>query len=55
MGPSRPRRLQQATAVELGQSPFLNIVSNDRVRDTLRFTSSSKAAAQGSKRLENTD
>ena len=31
--------LKQATAVELGQSPFLNIVSNDRVRDTLRFMS----------------
>jgi len=29
--------LRDATAVELGQSPFLNIVSNDRVRESLRF------------------
>jgi eukaryotic-like serine/threonine-protein kinase len=31
--------LRDATAVELGQSPFLNIVSNDRVRESLRFMS----------------
>ena len=29
--------LRQAVAVELGQSPFLNIVSDERVRETLRF------------------
>jgi tetratricopeptide (TPR) repeat protein len=29
--------LRQAVAVELGQSPFLNIVSEERVRETLRF------------------
>jgi len=33
--------LKEAAAVELGQSPFLNIVSNDRVRETLRFMSRS--------------
>jgi DNA-binding winged helix-turn-helix (wHTH) protein len=33
--------LKEATAIELGQSPFLNIVSNDRVRETLRFMSRS--------------
>ena len=31
--------LKEATAVELGQSPFLNIISNDRVRETLRYMS----------------
>lgn len=29
--------LRQAVAVELGQSPFLNIVSEERVRETLRY------------------
>ncbi len=29
--------LKQALAVQLGQSPFLNIFSDDRTRDTLRF------------------
>ena len=29
--------LRQAVAVELGQSPFLNIVSETRIRDTLRY------------------
>src|SRR5262249_373044 len=29
--------LKEGTAVSLGQSPFLNLVSNDRVRETLRF------------------
>ena len=29
--------LEQAVAVELGQSPFLNIVSEERVRETLRY------------------
>jgi DNA-binding winged helix-turn-helix (wHTH) protein/tetratricopeptide (TPR) repeat protein len=29
--------LKQAVAVELGQSPFLNIVSEERVRETLRY------------------
>jgi tetratricopeptide (TPR) repeat protein len=29
--------LRQAVAVELGQSPFLNIVSEERIRETLRF------------------
>jgi DNA-binding winged helix-turn-helix (wHTH) protein/tetratricopeptide (TPR) repeat protein len=29
--------LQRAVAVELGQSPFLNIVSEERVRETLRY------------------
>jgi serine/threonine protein kinase/Tfp pilus assembly protein PilF len=29
--------LKQALAVQLGQSPFLNILSEDRVRDALRF------------------
>jgi eukaryotic-like serine/threonine-protein kinase len=29
--------LRRAVAVELGQSPFLNIVSEDRVRETLRY------------------
>ena len=33
--------MKEAAAVELGQSPFLNIVSNDRVRETLRFMSRS--------------
>jgi DNA-binding winged helix-turn-helix (wHTH) protein/tetratricopeptide (TPR) repeat protein len=33
--------LREATAVELGQSPFLNLVSNDRVRETLRSMSRS--------------
>jgi eukaryotic-like serine/threonine-protein kinase len=33
--------LKEAAAVELGQSPFLNIVSGDRVRETLRFMSRS--------------
>ncbi|HKY29383.1 MAG TPA: protein kinase [Pyrinomonadaceae bacterium] len=30
--------LKQALAVQLGQSPFLNIFGDDRVRDALRFT-----------------
>jgi eukaryotic-like serine/threonine-protein kinase len=34
--------MKEAAAVELGQSPFLNIVSNDRVRETLRFMSRSQ-------------
>ena len=29
--------LRQAVAVQLGQSPFLNIVSEERVRETLRY------------------
>jgi eukaryotic-like serine/threonine-protein kinase len=29
--------LRQAVAVELGQSPFLNVVSETRIRDTLRY------------------
>jgi DNA-binding winged helix-turn-helix (wHTH) protein/tetratricopeptide (TPR) repeat protein len=29
--------LRQAVAVQLGQTPFLNIVSDERVRETLRF------------------
>lgn len=29
--------LRQAMAVQLGQSPFLNVVSDDRVRETLRY------------------
>ena len=29
--------LRQAVAVELGQSPFLNVVSEERVRETLRY------------------
>jgi DNA-binding winged helix-turn-helix (wHTH) protein/tetratricopeptide (TPR) repeat protein len=29
--------LRRAVAVELGQSPFLNVVSEERVRDTLRY------------------
>jgi len=29
--------LKEGTAVSLGQSPFLNLVANDRVRETLRF------------------
>ena len=29
--------LRQALAVELGQSPFLNVVSEERVRETLRY------------------
>jgi DNA-binding winged helix-turn-helix (wHTH) protein/tetratricopeptide (TPR) repeat protein len=29
--------LRQAMAVHLGQSPFLNVVSDDRVRETLRY------------------
>ncbi len=29
--------LKEGMAVELGQSPFLDLISNDRVRDTLRF------------------
>lgn len=33
--------MKEAAAVELGQSPFLNIVSSDRVRETLRFMSRS--------------
>jgi eukaryotic-like serine/threonine-protein kinase len=33
--------MKEAAAVELGQSPFLNIVSNDRVRESLRFMSRS--------------
>jgi DNA-binding winged helix-turn-helix (wHTH) protein/tetratricopeptide (TPR) repeat protein len=33
--------LKEAAAVELGQSPFLNIVSGDKVRDALRFMSRS--------------
>jgi eukaryotic-like serine/threonine-protein kinase len=28
--------LKEGTAVELGQSPYLDLISNDRVRDTLR-------------------
>ena len=33
--------MKEAAAVELGQSPFLNLVSSDRVRETLRFMSRS--------------
>ena len=29
--------LRQAVAVQLGQSPFLNIVSDERIRETLRY------------------
>src|SRR3989442_12143117 len=29
--------LKQALAVQLGQSPFLNIFSDERVRETLRY------------------
>ena len=29
--------LKQALAVQLGQSPFLNIFGDDRVREALRF------------------
>ena len=29
--------LRQAVAVQLGQTPFLNIVSEERVRETLRY------------------
>jgi eukaryotic-like serine/threonine-protein kinase len=33
--------LKQALAIQLGQSPYLNILSDDRVRDTLRYMSRS--------------
>jgi DNA-binding winged helix-turn-helix (wHTH) protein/tetratricopeptide (TPR) repeat protein len=29
--------LRQAMAVQLGQSPFLNVISDDRIRETLRY------------------
>ncbi len=36
--------LKQALAVQLGQSPFLNIFSEDRVRDTLKYMNASTDA-----------
>ena len=36
--------LKQALAVQLGQSPFLNIFSDDRVRETLKFMNASPDA-----------
>ena len=36
--------LKQALAVHLGQSPFLNIFSDDRVRETLKFMNASPDA-----------
>ena len=37
MSPVLDDTLKEGTAVSLGQSPFLNLVANDRVRETLRF------------------